>query len=517
LTPPQFPGFTKKFRIGLKWVEKGLPMSFGIIRLSILSGVVILIAGCNDSPNVGSSSSSPTTVTYSFTGAMPTTVAARIGSGSFAAATLTSGQLSLQIPAGTTNFAVAFVCPPVTEYIGGTGSTTIFFNMGAISSNHAARTSRLRSHQIAGVGTLKAQDIADGIYTSTTEEVFAASTLDGTSFTTSCSGSIGNTASNLGTATGEFDLSALGEFVQLDIVGINESSGVSWYTQDITGVGGVSTKGFSAGFPTGNDRVILVVSGVGSNGATFNAIKSLNDQAVPGALNNGKPIVFDTSDIVTYQPITYKNLPAGCTTPAIQASFVPSGTQDQIVIGGINGQFPVAPASALENGDYYFIQSDTGPCNTAIFVGMTTSSGGPITINFPAPWSYAGPNAAALPTFPNLDYSGFAGKGTQAVELDWFWGSPSGDISDYNFIATRNSMGGASSLTFPDLSSVPGFLTLPPSGQEVNWDAVLVQSSYGIQPVTANGTVITAGSVAWPVTANGTISSVGSAGSYVVP
>jgi hypothetical protein len=248
----------------------------------------------------------------------------------------------------------------------------------------------------------------------------------------------------------------------------------------------------------------------------LDAVKSLNNQAVPGALNNGEPIVFGTSDVVTYQPITYKNLPAGCTTATTQAYFVPSGTQDLIGIGGMNGQYPVAPANALENGDYYFIQSNTSPCNTAAFVGMTTSSGGPITVNFPAPWSYAGPNAAALPTFPNLDYSGFAGTGTQAVELDWFWSSPSGDVTGYNLIATRNSMGGASSLTFPDLSGVPGFLATPSSGQEVDWGAALVQSTYGIQPIPAD-IAISAGSAAWQVSAGGTVSAVGSAGSYIVP
>jgi hypothetical protein len=163
-------------------------MSSGVIRLSILCGISILIAGCGGSSNVVSSSSgTPTTVTVTFSGATPTAVATQIGNSAYTAATLTSGQLSLQIPDETTNFAVAFACPPVTGYIGGTGSTTtISFNMGSKSPNHIARTSRLRSHQIAGVGTLKAQDTADGFYTSTTEEVFAASTLDGTSFTTSC-------------------------------------------------------------------------------------------------------------------------------------------------------------------------------------------------------------------------------------------------------------------------------------------------------------------------------------------
>jgi hypothetical protein len=496
-------------------------MRASLVHLSALTFTLALLSGCVSGGNISSSGgtgsgSTPTAVTVTFPGPTPTAVATQIGNGAYTAATLTSGQLSLQIPAGTTNFAVAFVCPSETDYTGGTGIITILYNTDAMSSNHIARTSRLLSHPIAGAGTHKAQDIVDGFYTTTAEEVFAASTLDGTSFTASCSSPAGNTASNLGSATGEFDISALGEFVQLDTVGINESSGASWYTQDLTGVSGVSTKGFSAGFPVGSDRVILVVSAVGSNGGTLTAIKSLDNQTAPGALNNGQPIVFNTSDIVTYQPITYKNLPAGCTTPSTQASFVPSGTQTQIGVGGINGRYPAAPASALENGDYYFIQSNTGPCNTAAFVRITTSSGGPVTINFPAPWSYAGPSAAALPTFPNLDYSGFAGTGTQAVELGWFWSSPSGDISAYSFIATRNSMSGASSLTFPDFSSVPGFLAPPPSGQEVGWEAALVQSTYGIQPAPA-GLAIEAGNAVWPVTANGTVSSVGSAGSYVVP
>ena len=102
------------------------------------------------------------------------------------------------------------------------------------------------------------------------------------------------------------------------------------------------------------------------------------------------------------------------------------------------------------------------------------------------------------------------------MELDWFWSSPSRDDSDYNLIATRNSMGGASSLAFPDLSSIPGFLGLPPSGQEVDWGAVLVQSTNGIQLIPAD-IAITAGSAVWPVAGNGTVSSVGSAGSYIVP
>lgn len=487
-------------------------MSSAPIHISVLALAAFLLSGCGGSSGGNSGNSgpggggdSPTTVTFTFTGAAPTTVATSIGSGAFATSTLTSGSLSLQIPAGTTNFAVAFVCPPETFYDG-----------ADVISDFVARTPHLRNHPVSGVGSLKAQDITDGIYNSTTEEVFAASTLDGTSFTTTCSNPTENTASNLGSATGEFNPSALGEFVQLDTAGINQGSGASWYVQDITGVGGVSVEGFSSGFPIGIDRVILVVSAVGPNGSLY-AVKSLNDQVVPGELNNGEPIVFNISDVVTYQPITYKNLPAGCTTASTQAYFVPSGTQNQIAIGGNNGEYPVAPASAVEQGDSYFIQSDTGPCNTTSFVSMTTSSGGPITISFPTSWSYDGPTAAALPTFPNLNYSGFPGTGTQAVELDTSWSLPSGNFSGYDFIATRNSMGGASSLTFPDLSSVAGFLASPPSGQEVDWVAALVQSTGGIQPVAANGAAISAGSAAGSAAGSSTVSSVVSAGSYIVP
>src|SRR6185437_14297378 len=65
-------------------------------------------AGSTGLPGPGDSN--PTVVTFKFNSGTPSAVAARVGSGAFTAQTLSAGALSLSIPSGTSNFAVAFVC-----------------------------------------------------------------------------------------------------------------------------------------------------------------------------------------------------------------------------------------------------------------------------------------------------------------------------------------------------------------------------------------------------------------------
>jgi hypothetical protein len=114
-------------RKGLKgWFS----MSREMIRLSILSGVFILLAGCGGSSNGGGGCASPascpctscggnntTTVTYKFAGPQTTAVATKIGSGAWTPASLESNTLSLSIPDGTTDYSVAYVCPTASEQI----------------------------------------------------------------------------------------------------------------------------------------------------------------------------------------------------------------------------------------------------------------------------------------------------------------------------------------------------------------------------------------------------------------
>ncbi len=69
----------------------------------------------------GGSTSQPTAIQVQFTqssginsAAVPASVATQIGSGNWTAATLSNGTLTISIPAGTKNYALAFVCPTTT-------------------------------------------------------------------------------------------------------------------------------------------------------------------------------------------------------------------------------------------------------------------------------------------------------------------------------------------------------------------------------------------------------------------
>jgi hypothetical protein len=117
-------------------------------RTSILGIALLLICGCGGSTGGvpvggGSGNNNSTTVTFAITGGIPAAVATKVGSGPFTAAVPVSGKVTLSLPSGTTNFAVAFVCPTVT-------------------------------------GTINQP------YQQTYENVYEASTLDGTSFSEAC-------------------------------------------------------------------------------------------------------------------------------------------------------------------------------------------------------------------------------------------------------------------------------------------------------------------------------------------
>jgi len=165
-------------------------MSFARIRVSVLGGALLLIAGCGGSSGGGSGSGSggggnPTTVTFAISGGTPTAVATSTGSGSFTAATLTAGKLTLSLPSGTTNFAVAFVCPPEPH------TTTPPFQQ-------------------------------------TNQYVFQASTLDGTSFSEPCptTPATGTT----GTLTGTVNATAVPKASFLNVLAYGGGGSGSYYS-----------------------------------------------------------------------------------------------------------------------------------------------------------------------------------------------------------------------------------------------------------------------------------------------
>ena len=422
-----------------------------------------LAAGCGGSSGGGGTGggggggNNPTTVTFTVRDATPTAVAAKIGSGAYTAQTLRSGVLTLSIPGGTTNFAVAYACPPL---------------------------------------PLSVVNVISG--TSTHEIVLQASTGDATSFPLACP----EVPSEIqtGTLTGSVDATAI---PALSYVAIQAANGGAMLGTAVSS----QTASFSFSAPTGSDRVEVLAysdSPVGSLPATSGivAAKTLDNQQVPGALNGGNPVVFTAADQATSQGVTYNNVPTGFTTPNLQVLFNMAGGAGFTVASGPGNTYPALPSVALESGDSYFFEA-TAFQNSVAGVGIgqavaataTTPTGGPMTFTFPAPWSYSGPTPAALPTI-DFTYSGFSGKTgvQQLASLIWSTGVPSSlDEKTFLVLTTANYLNGSTQVTFPDLSSLTGFLPAAPSGTKVLWSADIGQYSYPAgqaAPASSTGTAV---------------------------
>jgi hypothetical protein len=193
-------------------------------RLSLFALTLVLIAGCGGSSGDGASNgggATPTAVSFSFSGGTPTAVAAKIGSGSFTVQTLAGGKLSLSIPSGTSNFAVAYAC---------TSAASPPF-----------------------------------------QEVFEASVADGSSFTLPCLLSLSSGAN--GTLIGSVDASAIPSANLLKVAVDNGSLEFN--------AGIPTSTNFSLSAPSGNDRVeVLAYNNVpdgGTSTATLVAAKNFTN------------------------------------------------------------------------------------------------------------------------------------------------------------------------------------------------------------------------------------------------
>ncbi len=443
-------------------------MSRALIRVFIPGVVLLLMAGCGGSSSGGPGSggsgsggsgggSSSTTVTFAITGSTPVAVATKVGSGSFTAATLTAGKVTLSLPSGTSNFAVAFVCPAVS------------------------------------FSTVAPQDLV------TYENVYEASTQDGTSFSEPCPISVVSPTS--GTLTGSVDASAIAGTTFLNIDAQNGTASSAGYL-------GAASGSFSFAAPTGNDRVEVLAYNTVLNGnletISLVAAKDFSSQTVPGALNGGNTVVLGAADQTTLEPLTYSSVPSGYGAPTTFVDSEFAGNGGILVADAATSGYPALPAGARESGDYYLFEAvANNPANPGeqVAVTKTSPSAGPESFAFPAPWTYAGPAAAAWPSF-DLSYAGFSGKTgvDNGVGIQW----NTGTTSDYfvRVTATESFMNGTTTLAIPDLTSLTGFLAPPVSGTFVEWGATIFQASFPpLETFPSNGTVT------W----------VGNAGSYTAP
>lgn len=257
-------------------------------------------------------------------------------------------------------------------------------------------------------------------------------------------------------------------------------------------------------FVAGTYDIPVAVTADSTGLPTYLAIKVLRSQTVPGALNGGAPIVFQTSDETVPQTLTYNNVPDGFTTGTTYITYqTAGGTGITYATGTQPGQYWAIPSSTFQTGDYYHFSAvaSNSTNNQSVRADKITSSNGSQSFTFPAPWSYAGPTPAALPTF-NYKYSGFSGMSNVVEEayISWVLGNNTTGYIDNTIAisATVNYLNGATSVTIPDLSALAGFLAPPTSSTQVYWFAAISQSSFASgkppsgssQSVSANGNYI---------------------------
>ena len=405
------------------------------LRFLFLASVFpFLMTGCGGGGNSGGGGSTgggadnnPTLVSFTFNAGTPTTVAAKIGQGAFTAKTLSSGELSLSIPSGTTDYAVAYMCE--------------------LSS------------------------------TPNVEYVFEGSTADGSGILLPCLGPFPQTAT--ATLTGSVDASAIAGASLVSVAVADGSIGF---------VGGVApVSSFSLlNVPAGNDRVVLLASSspvAQGSVTTFNtlAAKSFSGQIVPGPLNGGAPVVLGSADATTSQPVSYGNIPTGYSAPYTSTTYH-LGNSGGYSLAVSTTQYPVLPSGATASGDYYVlytIASSNSNANEMIIAAKSFTSAGPVLFTLPVPWTYSGPTPGALATF-NFAYSALTGSADFYQFASEQWSTAAVGSLQIQISATANYQNGSTALAVPDLSGLAGFLSPPPSGTKVSWTAQIVEGASGV-------------------------------------
>src|SRR5262249_9817484 len=92
------------------------------------------------------------------------------------------------------------------------------------------------------------------------------------------------------------------------------------------------------------------------------------------------------------------------------------------------------------------------------------------TLRLPDPWTPQPPTPATFPIF-TFDYTGLANQVAVADEGGISWAQTPNGFA-IGVISTAHRQSGATTLAIPDLTALPGFLSMPPSGTTTNWGAV---------------------------------------------
>lgn len=381
----------------------------GLIKKLLSGALMLLVAGCGAS---NPTSSTGTTITVTFKGNAPSAVATKFGGSAIRAVTLQGANtLSFVVPAGTTNYTLAYVCT---------------------STNGAV----------------------------TEEFVLEASIEDSNSINRACP--LAGNVPLLGAATGSIDATA-----------IAGAASVSVFPQGLTQA--LAVKGpFSINLPVGMEDVAFAVLDTNDNILALKILRSqtvpgaINDgNAVIFSAADATPLqTFTLSGVpagfVGGPFVEYRT--ASGTSIALNFQGANNSTS-----------YAIVPGAAAQNGDFYLfigaaLSLPPSTLHQSMQIIQRTATGGAATLTSPAALMFAGPTPAALPSF-NFSYSGFPtglSTGVQQARISW---APTATSRDsITVTATPNFLNGATSLNVPDLSALSGFLAPAISGTQVAWD-----------------------------------------------
>lgn len=396
------------------------------MKFCALSGIVslaLLLIGCGGGSGNNGPVGPDTTINVNFSGATPTAVATQAGNGAFTSAT-PAGQITFVVPGGTQKYAVAFVCP---------------FSNGS---------------------------------TLNTEFVFEGSIMDTTSPTVNCF----SQPPASGTATGNVASSSLGNpglcCTDFFLVEGSQNFGIV--------IGEVShpSLSFSTPMPVGPNDIAVLQFEQATDIVHINGIKIIRAQMVPGMIG-GSGINLVADDAVVTHLVTAANIPPGFSGDHASIFYnTPNGTTFSVKTEPdfTLTLYAAVPAASTQPGDFYtYEQTFSNLSNPSLTQRMgvdmtTTSGGGDVTFSAPAPWAFTGPTSARLPAF-TYSYSGFAGLPTTLFTASIRWQLDSTTQDELTVMATPNALSSGSTLTIPDLSSIPGSFVPAASGAQIFWTA----------------------------------------------